>query len=86
MATKLESDIQAKIIRNLTKKGWYVAKIIQTTKNGWPDLLCLKDGKSVYIEVKRPGGKPSPLQLLRHREIAATGHIVHVTDDENFTL
>jgi Holliday junction resolvase len=83
---KLESDIQAKIIRNLTKKGWYVVKNIQTTKNGWPDLSCLKDGVTVYVEVKKPDESPDPLQLYRHKEIRATGHKVYVTADENFTL
>lgn len=83
---KLESGIQAKIIRNLEKKGWYVVKIIQTTKNGWPDLQCLKDGKTVFVEVKKVGENPDPLQLHRHNEIRATGHLVYTTSDENFTL
>lgn len=86
MRPKLEAAIQANIIRNLEKKGWLVVKIIQATKNGWPDLQCLKDGKTVYIEVKRPGEKPTPLQLFRHKEILATGNAVFVTDNENFSL
>ena len=82
----LEAPIQAAIIKRLKAKGWLVAKVIQTTLNGWPDLLAIKDGLTVYIEVKRPGQGLSPLQLLRHEQIIDAGGIVYVTDDKNFTL
>jgi len=61
----LEKDIQAAIKKRLEKSGWLVIKLIQTSLNGIPDLLCIRDGESVFIEVKRPGGKVSPLQTYR---------------------
>ena len=34
----LEKDIQAKIIAKMEAHGWYVVKLIQTNKNGIPDI------------------------------------------------
>jgi len=53
-----EQQIQTKIINTLRKDGWYVNKLISTSLKGVPQLICHKDGKTVYIEVKRPGQKP----------------------------
>lgn len=65
-----ESKIQSKLIKRLEKKGWYVVKLIQTNKNGIPDLLCVKDGwKIMFIEVKSKNGKVSELQKYRHKEL-----------------
>ena len=82
----MESKIQEKIVKNLERRGWYVVKIIQCTKNGWPDLQAVKDGKTVYIEVKDIGKEPDPLQLMRHKELRSAGAAVYVTDNKNFTL
>jgi hypothetical protein len=84
----LESKIQRQIILWLEAKGWYVVKILQTTKNGWPDLQALKlddseyypKSKIIFIEVKRPGQKPTPLQLIRHEELRSRGFHVIVAD------
>lgn len=77
----LEQQIQSKIIRNLEKEGWYVVKLITTTKAGIPDLLCLKNGRAVFIEVKRPGGKVSKLQEFRHDELRKQGFEVIITTE-----
>jgi Holliday junction resolvase len=69
----LESKIQRGIINLLEADGWYVIKLMQTNKNGIPDLICHRAGRTIYIEVKRPGEKPRPLQLVRHAQLAAAG-------------
>jgi Holliday junction resolvase len=81
-----EAKIQCKIIASLEATGWLVVKIIQTNKNGWPDLMAFKDGKAVCIEVKSPGKKPTPLQLMRHADLAIKGIETYITSDENFSL
>lgn len=43
---------------------------------GMPDLLMLKNGRAVFLEVKRPGGKATPLQLARIDEIRRVGGAV----------
>jgi len=69
----LESKIQRDIIKSLEVAGWLVIKLIQTNKNGIPDLVCHKDGRTVYIEVKRPGKKPTKLQLYRLQQLWNAG-------------
>lgn len=66
----LESKIQASLIKQLERQGYYVVRLISTNKPGIPDLLLLKNGQASFIEVKRKGGKVSPLQLQRHLELA----------------
>lgn len=70
---ELESKIQARIIKRLEAEGYCVVKLILTNKNGIPDLLVLKDGKAFFVEVKRPGEKPRPLQEYRMRELTELG-------------
>lgn len=40
---------------------------------GVPDVLCVRDGRAVFLEVKQPGKKPSALQVQRIKEIRETG-------------
>ncbi|MGL4519343.1 MAG: VRR-NUC domain-containing protein [Phocaeicola sp.] len=77
---KLESSVQADIIKRYEKQGYYVIKLVSTNKNGIPDLLLLKDGKASFIEVKRKGGKPRPLQVYRMQELQERGFEVQLLD------
>ena len=82
-----ESYLQSKIISQLQEWGWMVIKLIQTNKNGIPDLLAIRNGKAVFIEVKRPGYEPAPLQKYRLNEINEKGVMafwVDNIDDINF--
>lgn len=69
----LESAIQRKIIRRYEKAGYLVVKIELCNKSGFPDLMLLKDGKASFVEVKRPGQKPRPLQEYRLKELTDAG-------------
>lgn len=68
-----ESDIQQSIIKYLELLDYYVVKVIQTNKNGWPDLQAHKDGMTIFIEVKTPIGKVSELQKYRHQQLKDKG-------------
>ena len=70
---ELESKLQARIIKRLEAEGYYVVKLILTNKPGSRDLLCLKNGKASFIEVKRPEEKPRPLQEYRMNELRNLG-------------
>lgn len=82
-----EQQVQRKIIEKMEANGWYVIKLIRTTKNGIPDLLCHRAGMTVYIEVKLPGKKPSKLQTYRMAELFLYGikSITATTTDECMT-
>jgi hypothetical protein len=73
----LESAIQSKVIKQLEAHGWYVVKLMQTNKNGIPDLIAHREGRTIYMEIKRPNLRPTPLQDLRHREIKSHGIMVY---------
>jgi hypothetical protein len=69
-----EQQIQAKIIKKLEAQGYYVIKLVQTNKPGIPDLIAIpRDSNVEFIEVKRPGNKPSPLQVYRMKELKEHG-------------
>jgi hypothetical protein len=75
-----EQQFQTKLIKEYEAKGYYVLKLIKTNKNGIPDLLCLKSGEvSIFVEVKAKGGKTSPLQEFRIRELNEMGFVAFVS-------
>jgi Holliday junction resolvase len=60
-----ESIIQTQIKKHLEAEGWMVIKLIQTSCNGIPDLMCLRAGEAMFLEIKQPGKKPNDLQAYR---------------------
>jgi Holliday junction resolvase len=75
-----EQDIQAKIMKRLRAEGYYVVKIVQATVTGLPDILALKPNEARWIEVKKPGKKPSAVQEYRHNELRGLGFPVEVLE------
>jgi len=55
-----------------------VLKIIKANKNGYPDLIAIKNNITTFIEVKRPNGKLSELQRVRIQELRSKGINVKV--------
>jgi hypothetical protein len=49
-----------------------------TSKKGDPDFLVARDGRCIFIEIKVPGGKRSPAQLKRAKELEEAGNVVEV--------
>ncbi len=78
-----EAKVQTSIINWLVFLGAWVVKTIATSKNGTPDILACLDGQFIGIEVKKPGGTPSPLQRVQLRKIREAGGIGFTTDNLN---
>lgn len=59
------------------KRGWKVMKFVSPSLRAVPDRLYLRMKKgvsrTVFIEWKRPGEKPTEQQLKRGREIQESG-------------
>jgi len=69
-----EQQVQTKRIKELEEQGYYVIKLIQTNKNGIPDLIAIpKDCDVLFSEIKKPKGKISALQKYRIKELANHG-------------
>jgi Holliday junction resolvase len=65
-----EQQLQSKKIRELESKGYYVIKLINTNKNGIPDIIAIPPGSNVlFVEVKTPNGRLSKLQQYRIEEL-----------------
>ena len=72
MAT--EQQIQTKKIKQLENEGYYVIKLINTNKNGIPDLVAIPPNSDVlFVEVKRVDGRLSKLQEFRFKELKERG-------------
>jgi Holliday junction resolvase len=69
----MEKQIQSKIKKKLQADGWLVIKLIKTSHNGIPDLLCCKDGKVMFVEVKQEKGTLTKLQQERISELREKG-------------
>lgn len=84
---KTETEIQSEIREYLQLCGWTVYRMNSGRKGGMllhrkgtPDLLAMRKGKSVFIEVKRPGYKPTKDQVEEHKRINDNGFAVVIAD------
>jgi Holliday junction resolvase len=77
----LESAIQKKISDYLNAlPDCWTCKVMASNKRGVPDILAVIGGRFVAIEVKRPGGKPSKLQLAQLNRIQASGGVAMIAE------
>lgn len=74
----LESTITKSIQASAKARGWWVLKVAGGAfqRPGIPDLLCVKHGRAVWLEVKQPGKKPTPLQAHVIGELRTVGGAV----------
>ena len=84
----LESSRQTQIKKKLQADGWIVIKLIKTSLTGIPDILALKDGKAMFVEVKQPKGVISPIQQYVIDTLRTNGFEVNiwVKHNENYIL
>lgn len=81
--TGKESELQAAIVAYLQGLGWYVMVTFTGSKRGgsvWmhkglTDLICIKDSRVLFLEVKRPekDSRATPEQLETHEAIRQQG-------------
>jgi len=74
--SKLESSVQAEIIRKLEALGHFTVRISRSNRSGIPDIIvCLRPiGQFLAIECKREsGGKVSALQARSIAQIREAG-------------
>jgi Holliday junction resolvase len=79
-----ESQLQTLIKNRLTKHGWLVIKIISSTMNGIPDLMCIRKGVVIFLEVKTEEGVVAPLQDYVIKVLQSNGvhsRVVRSIDD-----
>ena len=77
----MASDFQNKVKKLMQKQGYKVVKVIKFSENGYPDLLCLKNGKTVWIECKEANDTLKPLQRLKIKELNSNGFEAYCLQD-----
>jgi hypothetical protein len=77
----LERGIENRACKEIVKLGGLTRKMNGLGNRSWPDRLIIGFGVQYYIEFKKPGEDPTPLQLKLHRELRKRGHIVLVLDN-----
>jgi len=76
-----EKDVEQALIRAVRKSGGVCWKLVCPGVDGVPDRLCLwPHGEVAFAEVKKPGGKPRPLQVRRIAQLRSMGFRVVVID------
>ncbi len=71
----LESSVEAAVRRYARKNGIYTRKFSSPSRRGVPDRVFIKHGIVVFMELKRPGEEPTPLQYHELKEIDDAGGI-----------
>lgn len=69
----MASSFQVKVKKQMQAKGYTVLSVIKLSANGYPDLLCLKDGRSIWIECKEKNDTLKTLQKHRIDELISNG-------------
>lgn len=75
-----ESKLQIRITKKLKKSGWLVTKIMLCSTPGWPDIMAIRKGRWISLEIKSKGKKAEPLQQYVHSQIIKHGGEVHTVD------
>ena len=77
-----EKTLERKLTEAVKEMGGIAPKFISPGFDGMPDrLVLLPDGKCGFVEVKRQGEEPRPLQESRHGMLRRLGYKVFVLDD-----
>lgn len=68
-----EKRIEQKCAKIAFDLGFFLLKLLPWVETGLPDRLLLAKGRVVFIEFKRPKGKPSPKQRLWRKRLTKLG-------------
>lgn len=64
-----ERDVERYLIKECEKRGWLCWKFVSPGRRGVPDRIVIRPGSVAFVEVKRKGGRVSPLQIRRIEEL-----------------
>lgn len=76
-----EKTIERKLLVTVKKMVGISPKFVSPGLDGMPvRLVLLPAGRLAFGEVKAPGKKPRPLQMVRHEMLKRLGFAVYVVD------
>jgi len=78
----LEKDVEAALVRRVKSLGGLCEKFTSPGRRSVPDrLITMPGGQIIFVELKRPGGKPTDAQLKDHERRRTLGCDVRVIDN-----
>ena len=76
-----ESQIENALVKAVKQAGGECRKVQWIGRRGAPDrLVLLKNGITLWVELKAPGKKADPHQTREHKRMVALGQNVQVID------
>ncbi len=77
-----EKEIEEQLVKAIKTHQGLCLKLNSISLTGLPDrLVLLPGGKCAFVEVKRPGEKPRPIQVKRIKQLRKLGFLCYVLDD-----
>ena len=78
----LEKTVEAALVRRVKALGGLCEKFTSPNRRAVPDrIVTLPGGRIIFVELKSPGKKPTPLQSSDHERRRALGCDVRVIDN-----
>jgi hypothetical protein len=68
-----EAKIEKKVVAFCRKAGLYCRKFASPSNAGVPDRVIVGARGTLFLELKRPGNKPTPLQMAEMQKIRESG-------------
>jgi hypothetical protein len=75
-----EGKVVQQIHKYLKSNGWFQLNLISTSPSGIPDRVAFKDGRYIWFEIKKPGGRLQPNQEYMIDKMKSYGMEVYVVD------
>ena len=76
----IENDIETYLYEQAKKHDILCYKFTAPSTRGVPDRILIGNGKTILLELKRPGEKPRKLQFAIHKRMREHGATVFVAD------
>jgi len=80
--TTPEREIEKYLREKIKEIGGRAIKMVPAFESGIPDRQILYQGKTVFVELKKEGKKPSALQAVFMRELEKMGFETRVIDSK----
>lgn len=79
-SVRLEAEIEAHLLARCRRVGFLCLKFTSPARAGVPDRVVIARAATVFVEVKRPGGRLRRLQQVVIDKMRRAGAEVHVVD------
>lgn len=76
-----ERDIERYFLQQCRTYRLLCLKFVSPARNGVPDRIVVTPAKTVFVELKKPGGSLRKIQRVTHSKLRRYGAVVYVVDD-----